>query len=271
MLMAEEEASKEATEGKVPVTERNAAEKADEKIITVSPEKMAPKAEERKAPVPARAPPEELQLPPVERKRFVGVPPTVFGKWSSEVEVRNPALREYVCLDSRVVYSTHGRHAAKKLMKKNVHIVERLINNLMRGGTGDKIGGHVIRDRGGTGKKAKMNRVVKDAFGQIGQKHGKNPVEVLVRAVENAAPREETTRVKYGGIMYHIAVDVSPQRMVDLALRNIAQAVAIRSFNNPRKSSTALMEELVLASINDAQSWAITRKNETERVARSSR
>lgn len=252
------------------MAEEKAIEKKVEAAAASKPAEEKKVAAPVKAPITA-APREELQLAPIVRKRFAGVPPVVFGKWSSDVDVLHPALREYICLDSRVVYHTHGRHAEKKLMKKNVHIVERLMNNLMRGGTGDKIGGHVIRDRGGTGKKAKMYGIVRSAFEQINKKTGKNPVEVLVLAVENAAPREETTRVKYGGIMYHIAVDISPQRMVDLALRNIAQAVAMRSFNNPRKSGVALAEELVLASSNDAQSWAIARKNETERVARSSR
>lgn len=196
----------------------------------------------------------------------------VFGKWSSEgIAVNDLGLRPYINLSSPLTDLTQGRHARKAFGKAKVHIVERLVNNMMRGGTGEKLGGRVIRDRGGCGKKTKMHAICKKAFEMVNQKTGKNPIEVLVRAIENSAPREETTRVKYGGVIYHLAVDISPMRRVDFALRNIGRAMAIRSFNNPKSAETALAEELVLASQNDTQSHAIARKVEIERVARSSR
>jgi small subunit ribosomal protein S7 len=196
----------------------------------------------------------------------------VFGEWSCEgIEVRDAGLRPYITLESKITTFSQGRHAKKAFYKSRVHIVERLINNLMRSGTGDKVGGRVIRDRGGCGKKTKMYIVARKAFKLVNQKTGKNPVELLIRAIENAAPHEETTRVRYGGVIYHLAVDVSPQRRLDFALRNIGRAVAIRSFDNPKSAETALAEEIVLASQNDAQSHAIARKIEIERVAKSSR
>ncbi len=195
----------------------------------------------------------------------------VFGKWKSDVEVIDPSLRSYINLKAKVSFFTQGRHAKKVFGKARAHIVERLINNLMRGGTGKKISGRVIRGRGGCGKKTKMYNIAKRAFETINQKSGKNPVEVLIRAIENAAPREETTRVKYGGITYQLAVDVSPQRRIDFALRNIARAFAIRSFDNPKSASEALAEELILAASNDAQSHAVARRIDIERVAKSSR
>ena len=195
----------------------------------------------------------------------------VFGKWNSEVDVQDPGLRRYINLQGKLVLHDQGRHARKMFGKGETHIVERLINTLMRGGTGKKVGGHVIRDRGGTGKKIKMYKVAKVAFELINKKTGKNPVEVLIKALENSAPREETTRVKYGGVVYHVAVDISPMRRVDFALRNVGKAVAIRSFDNKKSAADALAEELILASQNDPNSHAIARKVEVERVARSSR
>lgn len=196
----------------------------------------------------------------------------VFDKWdSSKVELRDLGLKKYINLTPKIMYHTQGRHAGKQFRKQNVHIVERLINNLMRGGTGDKIAGRVVRGRGGCGKKMKMYRTVEEAFEIVGKKSGKNPVEVLVHAIENSAPREETTRVKYGGVIYHVAVDISPMRRIDFALRNIGKAVALRSFDNKKSAEEALAEELILASQNDSQSHAIARKIETERVAKSSR
>ena len=93
----------------------------------------------------------------------------------------------------------------------------------------------------------------------------------MVKAIENSAPREETTRVKYGGVVYHMAVDISPQRRIDFALRNIGRAVTMRSFDVKKSAAEALAEELILASNNDNQSHAIARKIEVERVAKSSR
>ena len=195
----------------------------------------------------------------------------VFGKWKSDVEVVDPSLRNYINLKAKVSFFTQGRHAKKVFGKARIHIVERLINNLMRGGTGKKISGRVIRGRGGCGKKIKMYDITKKAFEVVHQKTGKNPIEVLIRAIENSAPREETTRVKYGGITYPVAVDVSPQRRIDFALRNIGRAFAIRSFDNPKSASDALAEELILAANSDAQSHAVARRIDIERIAKSAR
>jgi small subunit ribosomal protein S7 len=195
----------------------------------------------------------------------------VFGKWPSNATVSDAGLRNYINLVAKLSVFTQGRHVKKTFGKVRLHIVERLINNMMRGGTGRKVGGRVIRGRGGCGKKIKMYNIAKEAFEIVSQKEKKNPIEVLVTAIENAAPREETTRVKYGGITYQLAVDVSPQRRVDFALRNIARAFTIRSFDNPKRAAEALAEELILASKNDAQSHAVARRIDVERVAKSSR
>lgn len=195
----------------------------------------------------------------------------VFGKFDFDVEILDPGLKEYINLDSRIHLSTLGRHAKKPFGKSQVHIVERMINSLMIGGTGKKIGGRVIRDRGGCGKKAKMYKITEAAFDLINEKTGKNPVELLIRAVENAAPIEETTKVQYGGVIYHVAVDVSPMRRIDFALRNIGRAVAIKSFDTKKSMVEALADEIILASKNDASSHAISRRIEIERIARSSR
>ncbi len=195
----------------------------------------------------------------------------IFGKWESKAEVTDPGLRKYISLKPRITMNNQGRHVKKEGGKSKVHIVERLINSLMIGGTGRKIGGRVIRGRGGCGKKAKMTKIVEKAFEIVHKKTKQNPIQILVKAIENSAPREETTRVKYGGIVTPIAVDTSPQRRVDFALRNIGRAVAIRSFDNKKSAEEALAEELILAANNDSQSYAISRKIEVERIAKSSR
>jgi len=150
--------------------------------------------------------------------------------------------------------------------------VERLSNSLMRGGTGEKVGGHVIRTKGRLqGKKLKTLKIIENAFASISKQTGKNPLQVLVRALENSAPIEDTTRVVYGGIKSNVAVDISASRRLDIALRNVALASIISAFSSKRNISDSLASEIMLAANNDMNSYAIKRKNEIERMARSAK
>jgi small subunit ribosomal protein S7 len=128
-----------------------------------------------------------------------------------------------------------------------------------------------MRPGAAAGKKARAVNVVKNAFELISLRTGQNPVEVLVRAVENTAPCEDTTRISYGGIVYHMAVDVAPLRRVDLALRLLTEGPRKASLNNPRPLEECLADELIFAANRDVKSYAISKRNEMERVARSSR
>jgi len=121
------------------------------------------------------------------------------------------------------------------------------------------------------GKKIHAFNVVKTAFEIIYQKTGKNPVEILVRAVENSAPNEDTTRIVYGGTVYHVSVDVPPIRRVDLALRFIADGVKESTFSNPKAIEEYLAEHLILSANNDPAAPSVKRKNELERIAQASR
>ena len=183
----------------------------------------------------------------------------LFGKWSfRDVVVRDPGLKRYICL--KPVYLPHsgGRHEHVPFAKSRISIVERLINNLMKPGRN-------------AGKKVLAINVVKQAFEIIHVRTKQNPIQVLVRAIENAAPREETTRIAYGGIVYHQSVDVSPQRRIDLALRFITDGARQKAFRSPKSIDEVLAEEIILAANNDPRSYAIQRKEEIERIALSAR
>ena len=183
----------------------------------------------------------------------------LFDKWSfKEVQVKDLGLQRYISLKPTVIPHSMGRHEHKRFGKANVSIVERLVNNLMRLG-------------GNAGKKAKAMNIVKHAFEIIHLRTGRNPLEILVKAVENSAPCEDTTRISYGGVVYHLSIDVAPQRRVDLALRNISEAARQASINNPRSIEECLAEELVLAANNDIKSSAVAKRHELERIAQSSR
>jgi small subunit ribosomal protein S7 len=183
----------------------------------------------------------------------------LFEKWTFEgINVEDPGLKRYVSL--KPVYFPHsmGRHEHRKFRKAEVNIVERFINNLMRPGQS-------------AGKKARATNVVKNAFEIIYLRTGQNPVQVLVKAIENSAPCEETTRLGYGGVVYHMSVDISPQRRVDVALRLLSEGGRKVSFGNPRSLEECLAEELILAANKDVKSYAVKKRNEMERVARASR
>ncbi|MEJ2770081.1 MULTISPECIES: 30S ribosomal protein S7 [unclassified Stygiolobus] len=182
----------------------------------------------------------------------------VFGKWDTKVEVRDPSLKKYINLMPVYLPHTGGRHEHRRFGKAKLPIVERLINNLMRPG----------RNKG---KKMLAYNIVNTTLDIIAVKTGQNPLQVLVRAIENAAPREEVTRIMYGGIVYYVAVDVSPQRRIDLALRHIVTGAKDASFNNPKPIEEALAEEIIAAANNDPKSFAIRKKEEIERIALSSR
>lgn len=129
----------------------------------------------------------------------------------------------------------------------------------------------MMRHGSAGGKKAKATNIVKAAFEIIYLKIGKNPVEVISAAVENSAPCEDTTRIGYGGIVYHRAVDISPQRRVDIALRLLSEGARKAAEGRGKPIEERVAEELIAASQQDSRSFAVSKCNEMERVALSSR
>jgi len=189
---------------------------------------------------------------------------------AKDVVVSDPGLVSYINLKATGMHS-HGRHTAKQFGKSEISIVERLVNSIMRSCSGKKIGGKMIHHRFGCGKKTGALKAVRDAFDIIEKKTKENPVQVLVRAIENSAPREETTRVKFGGITRHIAVDISPQRRVDFALRNLSVSALGKAYKSKKNRAGALADELMAAAEGDNNCMAIQKKNEMERVAKGAR
>ena len=181
----------------------------------------------------------------------------LFGVWDvSEIEYTDPSTRRY--LNVTPVAHTMGRHASKQFKKSEISVVERLINRLMQ--TEDN-----------TGHKQKTTNIVRDAFDQVHEQTEENPAQVLVQAVENAAPREETVRLKYGGISVPKAVDVAPQRRVDQALNFIATGTLNTSRGSTTSASEALAQQIMGAADYDVQAYPISQKEETERVAAAAR
>ena len=183
----------------------------------------------------------------------------IFGKYDlSEVTVNDGGLAKYIDLTPTNVPHSGGKHANRWFGKSKLSIVERLINNIMRT---EKY----------TGKKLKAYKAVSEAFDIIAQKTKKNPVQVLVEGLENAAPREEVTRLQFGGISVPKAVDVSPQRRLDIALRNLSTGCVKASTKSKKPISSCIADEIMLASKGDMTSFSVAKKEEIERVAQSAR
>ena len=185
--------------------------------------------------------------------------PPLFGKYPYEgLEVHDVGLLPYLYLHP--VYSPHseGRLSGKPFLKTRMHLVERLANHLMKGGKF-------------TGKKSKALATVRQAFEELAKKEGKNPLQLLVDAVENASPREEVTRLQFGGISVPRAVDASPARRLGVAIRNIAQGAITASHKSTKPIHTCLADEISLAAKGNLTSYAVGRKEEVERVAQSAR
>ena len=183
----------------------------------------------------------------------------LFGEYSFEgIEVRDIGLKRYLNLKPVYIPHSGGRHEAHRFRKSTLNIVERFINNLMKPGSSG-------------GEKSRITDSVRTAFRIIAIKSGRNPIEVLVRAVENSAPNEDTTRIGYGGVVYRLAVDISPQRRIDIAMRFIVKGIVEQTFGTRKALEEVVADNLIGAANNDGNNFAVRRKQEIERIALSSR
>lgn len=195
----------------------------------------------------------------------------IFDKWEIEnINVNDPGLKDYINLKPVVIPKTFGRFTGKPFRKSQMNIIERLANHLyVAGHRGKK---HFITSGKNVGKTFKIWKIIEDSFDILEKRTKKNPVEVFVRAVENAALREEITSFQVGGIIVRKAVITSPQRRVDIALRLIAQGSYQKAFNKPKKMAESLADEIFAAYNNDPQSsHSIKERDRKEREAAGAR
>lgn len=191
----------------------------------------------------------------------------LWNRWDlTQVKVENEGLKNVINVKPLLIPHSGGRHEHKKFGKTRINIVERLVNEMQH------FGKKYAKNTGRMGgKKQKASSIVKEAFIIVELKTGQNPVQQLVRAIENAAPNEDTTRLSYGGVVYHQSVDISPVRRVDLALRFMSEGVRTAAFGSQRTVEEVLAEEIIQAAAGDANSFSVKKKNEQERVAMASR
>ncbi|MFH1054715.1 MAG: 30S ribosomal protein S7 [Candidatus Altiarchaeota archaeon] len=196
----------------------------------------------------------------------------LLGRWDYNVTLKDAGMARYICLNPIHVPHTSGRYIGKQFSKSKMNIVERLINKMMRSGQGTKkVAGKYIRGGGNTGKKLNAINIIEKAFEIVEKRTKKNPIQVFVDAIQNAGPREETTTIIYGGIRYHQSVDVSTQRRVDFALKYLSLGAFATAFNKNKSIEECLADEIIWASNSESKSYAVQRKEETERIAQSAR
>ncbi len=193
----------------------------------------------------------------------------IFDKYDlSDIKVEDPGLKAVINLEPKLILKSQGRNV-QKFGATKVNVVERLMNKLgVAGHRGKK---HRIMLGHTTGKYSKNMKIVLDAFELIEKKTQKNPVVVLVKAIENAAPMDETTVIEYGGARYPQAVDVSPLRRVNLAIKHLVHGGSDKAFNKKKTITQGLADEIVMASENNGESFAIRKRNESEKQADSAR
>ena len=194
-----------------------------------------------------------------EVRPIAGIGTKVFGKWdASEVTCRDPGLAPYVNLTTVGVPHTGGRHANAWFGKSKLSVVERYVNKLMRTGKY-------------TGKKQGAMKAFEEALDTMAERSGDNPLQLFVDAICYAAPMEEITRIKFGAVSQPKAVDASPSRRLDIALRNLAAGAASGTRKSKRTLKQCIVNELTKASTGDVTAFAVAKKEEVERIAASAR
>jgi len=192
----------------------------------------------------------------------------IFDKYDvSGIQIQDPGLRAVINFEPKLVLKSYGRNV-QKFGQTKINVVERLMNKLaVAGHRGKK---HKIQKKS-TGKYTRNMKIVLDAFDIIEKKTGKNPIEVLIKALENSSPRDEITVIEYGGARYPQSVDVSPIRRVNLALKHLTHGASDKAFNKKKTFSQALAEEIILAFEKNGESFAVRKKKEAESQADSAR
>lgn len=184
----------------------------------------------------------------------------LFNKWSYEgVKCNDISLVDYIEL-GRKVFLPHsaGRYASKRFRKAKCPVIERLTNSLMMHGRNN-------------GKKVLAVRIVKQAMEIIHLLTDQNPIQVTVDAIVNTGPREDSTRIGTAGAVRRQAVDVSPLRRVNQAISLLSTGAREAAFRNVKSIAECLADELVNAAKGSSSSYAIRKKDELERVAKSNR
>lgn len=194
----------------------------------------------------------------------------LFDKWSSEgVQVTDPGLKKYIGVSPQIVPRSAGRYGPKQIHKNRINIVERFMNKLMVPGHRGKK--HKYTSARCSSSKHAIYLATKEAFEIIEKKTNKNPIQVIVQAIENSSLLEEIASYRLGGIIARQAVIISPYRRLDLALRYLTQGIYHQGFGKKSSLAGTIAQELIAAANSDPVSHAIREKNRIDKEAEGAR
>jgi small subunit ribosomal protein S7 len=143
-----------------------------------------------------------------------------------------------------------GKSAKKRTVKPDVvynsTVVERIVNNIMRGG-----------------KKSVARRIVYDALESLEKDIKKKPIEILEKAVNNVQPSLEIRPRRVGGVNYQVPTPVPEHRQLALAIKWMIEGA--RSRRSKESFSQALADEL--RDAYKGTGFAMKKKDDTEKMA----
>lgn len=146
------------------------------------------------------------------------------------------------------------RHGAKRReidsdLIYNNQLVAHLINYVMRGG-----------------RKSTAEKIIYGTLDQIKAQTNEDPLEVMIRAIDNIKPKVEVRSRRVGGATYQVPVEVSQDRQLALALRWLI------TYSRSRKGqpmARALAGELMDAFKN--QGNAVKKRDDTHKMAQANK
>lgn len=194
----------------------------------------------------------------------------LFDRWDAEdADIEDLGLERYINTENIMAPRSKGRHADQDFDRADVQIVERMLNRMyVAGHKGKK---HKVTSGHNIGHSEKLWNIIEDVFEMVEEETGENPVQVLVKAIEHAAPKEEVVSYQRGGVMARKAVIVSPQRRVDLAIRMLVQGAYEDRLASSEDAADALASEIIGAYENDSSVRAVREKERREKEAEGAR
>ena len=127
----------------------------------------------------------------------------------------------------------------------NSKMVTRLINNIML-----------------DGKKGVAQKIVYDAFAEVQEKTGNDPLEMFEKALENIMPSLEVKARRVGGSTYQVPVEVRAARRETRGLRWLTTYSRARS---ERTMSERLARE-IMDAVNGTGN-AVKKREDTHKMA----
>ena len=132
--------------------------------------------------------------------------------------------------------------------------------------TGDSVVAKFINGLMYDGKKSTAERIFYASLEKIGEKTGKDPVEVFHEALSNVKPSVEVRPRRVGGATYQVPMEVSSFRKQSLGIRWLIRSSRARS----EKSMVDKLSSEIMDAQNNRGS-AVKKKEDIHRMAEANR